>query len=163
MYKVFYEDSKGIELLDFLQDVENQRKLRGYRTFYIIKAKMESVPTYKIGITTNDGDGFYNRAMSYIQHYGYSQSSKSKCIGVKVYFILGVKYNKNVEPKNSFVARLELKLKNKLRQFTTPERGSERFKMSLQNLMEEVYEALPQVKETVTETRRSARLIKIKI
>ena len=163
MYKKFYEDSKGIELLDYIQNIDNQRALRGYRTFYIIRAKMESKPIYKIGVTTSGNDSFYSRAFSYINHYGVSQSSKSKCVGVKLFYLIGVKYNENVQPKDSFVFKLELKLKNKLRQYTDVTRGNERFTMSISDLMKEVYEELPKIHETVTKIRKSPRLIKIKV
>ena len=162
-YKIFYENPKGIELIDFISAIDNQRALRGYRTFYVIKAKMESQPIYKIGVTTSGNDSFYSRAMGYINHYGVSQSSKSKCVGVTLYYLIGVKYNENVEAKNSFVFKLELKLKNKLREFTDPTRGDERFKMSLSSLMAHVYEALPKIEEKETKVKRSPRLIKIKV
>ena len=41
-YKIFYENIGGIELINYIQNVDNQKALRGYRTFYIIKSKHEA-------------------------------------------------------------------------------------------------------------------------
>ena len=47
------------------------------------------------------------------------------CVGCKLFLLVGVKYNKEVELKNSFVFRKELQLKKEFHGDTLPWRARE--------------------------------------
>ena len=103
-------DKEPVELNDFLQDPSNQKKMYDMRCLYLIRANMENKLT-KLGIAgTEGGTGCYGRLRQYVLEYGMEKPGFD-CAGAKLFLLVGTKYNKNVELKDSFVFKKELQLK----------------------------------------------------
>ena len=142
---------EGIDLDYFTKrykkDIENSR------VFYVISPNSENV--FKIGIAGDTDGKAIGRMEQYKLYYGLKSRTNS-CSGVRVHFICKTKYNKMVEPKNSYIFKLELCMKRKLKSNT--KRGKEWINASLEKIKNTFDICSGNVKEVETIPRRSKRL-----
>ena len=81
-----------------------------------------------------------------------------------MFLLVGVKYNKNVEVKDSFVFRKELQLKKEFKGDTLPGRGIERVTTDLAKLYKVIFDnSVMTSLEKETKLRRSLRIEQSKI
>ena len=143
--------NKGIDLDYFTKrykkDIENSR------VFYVISPNAEDV--FKIGIAGDTDGKAIGRMEQYKLYYGL-QSRTNSCSGVRVHFICKTKYNNMVEPKNSYIFKLELCMKQKLKANT--KRGREWINASLDKIEKTFDICSGNIKEIETIPRRSNRL-----
>lgn len=143
--------NKGIDLDYFTKrykkDIENSR------VFYVISPNAEDV--FKIGIAGDTDGKAIGRMEQYKLYYGL-QSRTNSCSGVRVHFICKTKYNNMVEPKNSYIFKLELCMKRKLKANT--KRGREWINASLDKIKKTFDICSGNIKEIETIPRRSNRL-----
>ena len=106
--------SGGMRLQDFLNDPKMVEKIKNKRIFYIVEPRLEQGKYLKFGIAgVNTGRGIA-RLKEYDIVYGHFDTG-NKCTGVTLWAVYPFEYNRLVEPKNSKVAKLELKLKRQCR------------------------------------------------
>ena len=128
--KILYKNNKGIELDSFLN--RNRALLANKRIFYVIKANLDDKEVYKIGISERGANAATARLLDYVYNYGVSEDD-NKCKGVKLYLLLGNRYNPNVTEAQSAVRKLETKAKAYLKDYR--ERGHERFSIKINDLL----------------------------
>lgn len=162
-FKIVLDWNKnGMDLDNFLkQHCPNKKQkqtsfskqMENSRVFYVLSPNQEDV--FKVGIA-GDSDGHpCGRFQQYRLYYG-SVSKDNDCTGVKVHFVCKTKYNKMVEPKNSYIFKLEKKMKDKLKPHL--KRGGEWMSASLQKIQDTFDIASGSVKEIETIPRRSERI-----
>ena len=159
--KEFYrtKDNKGIELDKWISDDENKKKIYDMRCLYIIKSNAENsthsptrirsareddvsgdpkvviVDVFKFGVAGLDGGtGAFGRLMSYVHSYGES-NTLNPCMGVRLFYLGGNKYNPDVSTQNSEVWKRELFLKKEMKERGLTSRGLERTKAALEDLL----------------------------
>ena len=131
-------------------------KLKNQRIFYILKANLEKGDVYKIGLSERGSNSAFSRLNDYYHFYDKSTSS-NPCKGVKLYLVLANTFNADVDNPNARVRRVETKMKA----FLQPkiERGSERFKISIDELFKYMEDNnLLEEEEIEKETRQTPRL-----
>ena len=149
-------DKKGMDLNLFLRKYEKSDDLKNKRVFYVIRPNADK-NVYKIGIAgVNDGKAI-GRFQQYRLYYG-NDSRNNKCTGATVHFVCKTNYNKMVEPKNSYIHKLEKCMKDKLKYLKYIDRGGEWVKASLEKIKEIFDICSGAVKEIETKPRRSKRL-----
>lgn len=102
-----YNKHKGepIDLHEFLNLKGTKENLKDKRCLYVVKPNSD--PMLKFGIAGLDGGtSAYGRLLQYVNLYG-KQSELNQCAGVQLLYLVGTKYNKNVETKNSWVFKKE--------------------------------------------------------
>jgi hypothetical protein len=102
--------NEGIDLDYFTK--RYKKDIEKSRVFYVISPNAENV--FKIGIAGDTDGKAIGRMQQYKLYYGL-KSRTNPCSGVKVHFICKTTYNKMVEPKNSYIFKLELCMKQKLK------------------------------------------------
>ena len=86
------------------------------------------------------------------------------CHGVKMFLLVGVKYNKDVEIKKSFVFQKELQLIREFKGDRLPGRGRERIMTDLAKVYEVIFDNSTMTSlEKETKLRRSLRIQKSEI
>ena len=106
-------DTNSVELGPWLDDFKNKEKLYGMRMFYVLKPNAENVVKFGIAGTMGES-GAWARLHQYIHEYGYA-SDLNRCTGVRLLYLAGNKYNKNVDLVNSDVYKKELVCKKYFR------------------------------------------------
>jgi len=117
-------DSKtGKDLDDWLNG--NELSLRNSRIFYVVQSRWDvGRGVFKFGFANRDGAA---RLRSYVYTYGQGD--------VRVHILLKTAHNTNVARESSFMYRLELRLKRKLRdEIRALGRGDERVAVPLSRL-----------------------------
>jgi len=80
------------------------------RCLYVLKANRDDM--FKFGIAGLDGGtSAYGRLLQYVNFYG-KQTDFNQCSGVQLLYLVGTKYNKNVETANSWVFKKEKYIKD---------------------------------------------------
>ncbi len=142
---------EGIDLDYFTK--RYKKDIEKSRVFYVISPNAENV--FKIGIAGDTDGKAIGRMEQYKLYYGL-KSRTNPCSGVKVHFICKTTYNNMVEPKNSYIFKLELCMKQKLKQNT--KRGREWINASLDKIKRTFDICSGNIKEVETIPRRSKRL-----
>ena len=143
--------SEGIDLAYFTTRYKDD--IKNSRVFYVISPNAENV--FKIGIAGDTDGKAIGRMEQYKLYYGL-KSRTNPCTGVKVHFVCKTKYNKMVEPKNSYIFKLELCMKQKLKGNT--KRGREWINATLDKIKKIFDICSGKIKEIETIPRRSNRL-----
>ena len=104
-----YDYRKGkdepIDLHEFLNRKGNKDKLYNMRCLYVVKPNRDAM--LKFGIAGLDGkSSAYGRLFQYVNLYG-KQTDLHQCSGVQLLYLVGTKYNPNVETTNSWVFKKE--------------------------------------------------------
>ena len=104
-----YDYRKGkdepIDLHEFLNRKGNKDKLYNMRCLYVVKPNRDAL--LKFGIAGLDGkSSAYGRLFQYVNLYG-KQTDLNQCSGVQLLYLVGTKYNPNVETTNSWVFKKE--------------------------------------------------------
>ena len=159
-------ETDGIRLEDF-KPPHN----KPVRYFYILSSNSEpDVIKFGVGHTPykNTGRwGGFGRLPSYIKMFGLNDDdNESK--GCTLYYVGYTSYIYSTERKNSHVAIFEKKLKNyfKVNNLLMKERGEERIKMGLRDLMVHIKtlrESVGEMAEIPTQVRRSPRFHRIQV
>jgi len=127
-------DTNTVELKPWLDKWENKKRMFNMRLFYVLKPNGEN-DVIKFGIAgQNSGDGAsWGRLHSYINTFG-EADDLNRCKGIRLLYLAGNVYNKDVEVRNSDIFKKELACK---RYFRNPQtnahlvgRGYERIEMS---------------------------------
>lgn len=142
---------EGIDLDYFTKRYKED--IKNSRVFYVISPNAENV--FKIGIAGDTDGKAIGRMEQYKLYYGLKSQTNS-CSGVRVHFICKTKYNNMVEPKNSYIFKLELCMKRKLKANT--KRGREWINASLDKIKKTFDICSGNIKEIETIPRRSNRL-----
>ena len=156
-------EKEPVELNQFLQDPSNQKKMYDMRCLYVLRANADQ-ELVKFGIGgTEGGTGCYGRLRQYVISYGVEEVGFS-CKGVKLFLLVGTKYNPTVELKESFVFKKELQLKKQFKGDNLPGRGIERVVTNLAKLYEVIFDSSTMSSlEKETKLRRSLRIDQSKI
>lgn len=144
---------KGIDLEVFIRDYE--KDLLNSRVFYVLSPNQEDV--FKVGIAGDSDGKAKGRFEQYRLYYG-SATHRNSCLGVKVHFACSTKFNKMVEPKNSYIFKLELCMKRALNKRPFLKRGREWLSASLVKIQSTFNRCSGAIKEVETIPRRSSRL-----
>lgn len=158
--KVIFENYDGVELREWLRD--NREKIKDKRILYVVKANIDK-NLFKFGIGGNKGDGegggenAYGRLLQYVNYYGVSNKD-DKCKGIKLYLIIGNKYNKDVQPENSAVFRKEKYLIKQLEDDRDDEnsRGKERVNTNIRTLFRLIQNNANKTDEDIELERRKS-------
>ena len=101
----YRKEKEPIDLYEFLQKKSNKDKLYNMRCLYVVKPNRDAM--IKFGIAGLDGkSSAYGRLFQYVNLYG-KQTDLNQCAGVQLLYLVGTKYNPNVETKNSWVFKKE--------------------------------------------------------
>ena len=147
---------QGVELKDWLE--KNKDKLKKQRIFYILKANMENKDVYKIGISERGDSSAYGRLNDYYHFYGTTKAGT--CYGVKLHLVLANTFNPDVALSDSRVRYVETKMKAYFKAIEKNERGSERFKVSIDELFNYMIDnKLLEAPEKETVVRQSPRVV----
>ena len=147
---------EGKELKTWLE--ANKDKLKNQRIFYILKANMEKGDIYKIGLSERGGNSAYGRLNDYFHFYGVTKKGHP-CYGVRLHLVLANTFNPDVENSDARVRRVETKMKAHFKAEDKNARGSERFKVGIDDLFNYMMDnKLLDTTETVTNVRRTPRL-----
>jgi len=151
-------EKEPVELGEWLQVQKNQDDIYNMRCLYLLRPNMENELT-KLGIAgENGGTGAYGRLRQYVLEYGFEQPGFN-CHGVKMFLLVGVKYNKDVDIKNSFVFKKELQLIREFKGDRLPGRGRERIMTDLAKVYEVVFDNSTMTSlEKETKLRKSLRI-----
>jgi len=160
--KVIFENYDGVELREWLRDEENRKKIKDMRILYVVKANIDK-KLFKFGIGGNKGDGegggenAYGRLHQYVNYYGVSNKD-DKCKGIKLYMIIGNKYNKDIKPEDSAVAIKEKYLINQLKGDTDKvgSRGNERVNTNIRTLFRLIQNNANKTDEDIELERRKS-------
>ena len=157
--KVFLPPSKtGKELKPWLE--EHKDELKNHRIFYILRAKLERGDVFKIGLSERGGEAAYGRLNDYFHFYGKTEQkfpNPNPCMGVRLHLVVGNLFNPSVQTSDSKVRQMETKLKQTLGK---AERGSERFKISIDKLFKKIEDlGLLKGDESAEATKRSPRVL----
>ena len=123
--------SEGIDLDYFTTRYKDD--IKNSRVFYVISPNAENV--FKIGIAGDTDGKAIGRMEQYKLYYGLKSRTNS-CTGVRVHFVCKTKHNKMVEPKNSYIFKLELCMKQKLKGNT--KRGREWINATLDKIKKNI-------------------------
>jgi hypothetical protein len=146
---------KGEELKDWIE--KHKDDLKNQRIFYILKANMENKDIFKIGISERGDTSAYGRLNDYYHFYG--TTKVGTCYGVKLHLVLANTFNPNVNHSDSRVRYVENKVKAHFKAIEKRERGSERFKVSIDELFNYMIDNnLLQAPEKETVVRQSPRV-----
>ena len=119
LYDYRKEKSEPIDLHEFLNRKGNKDKLYNMRCLYVVKPNRDAM--LKFGIAGLDGkSSAYGRLFQYVNLYG-KQTDLHQCSGVQLLYLVGTKYNPNVETTNSWVfkKRNTLSTTSNLKESTT--------------------------------------------
>ena len=107
--KKFYdyrEYDEPIDLYEFLNQNKStpskKGKLYDMKILYIIKPNRDSMVKFGIAGHKEGKDSAWGRLFQYVNSYGI-QDDLNQCSGVQLLYVVGHKYNSNVEPTQSFV------------------------------------------------------------
>ena len=146
---------KGVELKDWLE--KHKDKLKNQRIFYILKANMENKDIFKIGISERGDTSAYGRLNDYYHFYG--TTMRGTCYGVKLHLVLANTFDANVNHSDSRVRYVENKVKAHFKAIEKRERGSERFRVSIDELFNYMIDNnLLKAPEKETVVRQSPRV-----
>ena len=106
----YRKEKEPTDLYEFLQKKSNKDKLNNMRTLYIVHPNRDDM--LKFGIAGLDGGtSAYGRLLQYVNLYG-KQTDFNQCSGVQLLYLVGTKYNQNVETTNSWVVKKEKQIKD---------------------------------------------------
>ena len=156
-----YKNINGTELNTFLLEnnklpANSRDSLRNKRIFYVVKANLDQdKDVYKIGISERGDNSAKGRLTDYVHFYGVSEK-ENKCLGVKLYLLLANVFSPDVTFADSFVRRLETKVKKQFKD--KRERGDERIHVPLPELFQFLKEnnAITDIERHVRQTPRLA-------
>ena len=152
--KVFLKSKQGKELKPWLE--EHKDELKNHRIFYILRAKVERGDVFKIGLSERGDNAAYGRLNDYYHFYGETQKT-NPCMGVRLHLVVGNLFNPSVQTSDAKVRQIETKL---IQSLGKPERGRERFKISIDNLFKKIEDlGVLQGDEDTLATRRSPRVL----
>jgi hypothetical protein len=147
--------SGGMELATFLDKYGSQ--LRHTRVLYVVEPNLEKGKVVKFGIAGENTGNAYARLNEYVINYGKSDS-KNKCKGVKIWYCGVTEYSRDVTPTQSQVHKIELRLKKDERIKKNIARGTERVKMTPQQIISIIQEYIPKEQDVKTDmNKRVAR------
>jgi hypothetical protein len=148
---------EGVPLEDFIR--ENEKELSKTRIFYIVQANSDKNKVTKIGIAGTKSGRSRGRLDEYIQFHGYN-NNRNPAQGVKIIACYGTAYNPKVKSSDSFVYKLEQKVKAKIKDNAEAlKRGKERTTYTLRHLKQFLVDK-DIIKEEETDTRKSPRVEK---
>eukprot|EP00962_Isochrysis_galbana_P040488 scaffold14682_cov124-Isochrysis_galbana.AAC.4 len=126
--RTLVDNKVGEDLDEWLNT--NELGLRNSRIFYVVQSRWDvERGVFKFGFANRDGAA---RLRSYVYAYGRGD--------VRVHILLKTAYNTNVTRESSFMYRLELRLKRKLRdEIKALGRGDERVAVPLGRLRQLLY------------------------
>jgi hypothetical protein len=163
-FQVLLKDKEGVELDTWLRqkskvfpNQSNLESLNNMRIFYIVKAAFEAdTNVYKIGISERGEHAAKGRLIDYTYYYG-TADKKNDCKGVKIYLVLANRFNPDVTIANSFVRKLETRVKDQFKE--ARDRGAERLDVPIEELFEYLEETTNlDGDDTEIETRKTPRL-----
>jgi len=157
------KEQEPVELGEWLQVQKNQDDIYNMRCLYVLRANADQ-ELVKFGIGGTEGStGCYGRLRQYVISYGVEEVGFS-CKGVKLFLLVGTKYNPTVELKESFVFRKELQLKREFKGDNLPGRGIERVTTNLAKLYQIIFDSSTMSSlEKETKLRRSLRIDQSKV
>ena len=164
-FQVLLKDKEGVELDTWLRqkskvfpNQSNLESLDNMRIFYIVKAAFEAdTNVYKIGISERGEHAAKGRLIDYTYYYG-TADKKNECKGVKIYLVLANRFNPDVTIANSFVRKLETRVKDQFKE--ARDRGAERLDVPIEELFEYLEETTNlDGDDTEKETRKTPRLL----
>ena len=164
-FQVLLKNKEGIELDTWLRQKSkvfdkqtNLESLDNMRIFYIVKAAFEAdTNVYKIGISERGEHAAKGRLIDYTYYYG-TADKKNECKGVKIYLVLANHFNPDVTAANSFVRKLETRVKDQFKE--ARDRGAERLNVPIEELFEYLEETTNlDGDDTELKTRKTPRLL----
>ncbi len=157
---------RSVDLNDFIENEKNKKQIYDHLLFYIIKANSDELVKFGVAGTSGKSSS-WGRLHQYINAYG-KQSDLNTCAGVRLLFLAGTKYNKNVDMVNTHVYKKELACKRFFREtdrdgqaiIKLKGRGYERvFESDIENLFKIVDDRSNKLFDEIeTERRTSERL-----
>ncbi len=153
--KILFKDLKhGAELGDWLALKKTKDLLKDMRILYVLRPNMDSsLIKFGIGGVEHGSTGAWGRLHQYVNYYG-TASEFEVCKGVKLFLVVGNKYNPNVEAKDSAIFRKELFLKRELHGDTVSGRGTERVLTNLERIYKLVMDKSNKTWEDIEKERR---------
>ena len=164
-FLVLLKDKEGVELdtwlrrkSDVFPNQTNLESLDNMRIFYIVKAAFEEdTNVYKIGISERGDHAAKGRLIDYTYYYG-TADKKNDCKGVKIYLVLANRFNPDVTIANSFVRKLETRVKAEFKEARN--RGAERLDVPIEKLFKYLEKTTNlDGDDTEIETRKTPRLL----
>lgn len=160
----YRENKAPVKLEEWLR--KHKEELYNHRLLYVLKANMDT-NTIKFGIAGVDSGGSsgYGRLHQYVILYG-EHNKSNKCMGVRLFYLLGNKFNRFVTPSNSAVFRKELYIKRELKgkSETVIERGTERTKIPITRLVNMIENSSNKTSDDIEkEIKRSERIVQSEI
>jgi hypothetical protein len=153
--KVFLKSKQGKELKTWLE--EHKDDLKNHRIFYILRAKLERGDIFKIGLSERGDNSAFSRLNDYYHFYGKTVPNTNPCMGVKLHLVVGNLFNPSVQTSDAKVRQMETKL---IQSLGKPERGRERFKISIDKLFKKIEDlGLLKGDESAAATKRSPRVL----
>jgi len=116
-----------IELDTFLRNEKNKKDMYNMRCFYIVMPVADGIVKFGIAGAKDGKSGAFGRLAQYVHQYGVA-TDLNPCAGVKLMYLAGIPYNKNVELVNSGVYKKELQIKKYFRADAIEGRGYERIR-----------------------------------
>ncbi len=158
--KILFKDlRKGVELGPWLRNKSNYAMLRDMRVMYVLRANIDnSLIKFGIGGVQQGGTSAWGRLHQYVITYG--ETDEFDCKGVKLFLVVGNKFNPDVEQTNSAIFRKELFLKRELGGDTLPGRGTERVTTNLQKLYTMIMDDSNKTFEDIELERRTSERLK---
>lgn len=156
--KVFLKSKQGVELKPWLE--KHKDALKNHRIFYVLRAKLERGDVFKIGLSERGDNSAYGRLNDYYHFYGETKKqfpNPNPCMGVRLHLVVGNLFNPSVQTSDSKVRQMETKM---IQSLGKPERGRERFKISIEKLFKKIEDlGLLKGDESAEATKRSPRIL----
>jgi hypothetical protein len=105
----YRQHSEPEELMDWIDKqaaLKENSPMYDMKILYIIKPHADKMVKFGIAGHKEGGISALGRMRQYVNQHGI-QNDLNQCLGVSLLYMVGHKYNKNVEPKNSFVHKKE--------------------------------------------------------
>ena len=102
----YREHKEPVDLYEFLNRPNSKKRLHDMKVLYVVKPNGDTMVKFGIAGHKEGKDSAWGRLFQYVNQYGV-QSELNQCSGVQLLYLVGNKYNPNVEPTQSFVHKKE--------------------------------------------------------
>ena len=100
----YYKDNrrKPYELAEWLKEPANKEKLKDIKILYVVKPNRDQLLKFGIAGAREGGTSAEGRLRQCLNLYG-EQNDNMPCLGVKLYYIFGNKYDREVPTNKTYV------------------------------------------------------------
>eukprot|EP00966_Prymnesium_polylepis_P292458 6754050-Prymnesium_polylepis.1 len=114
-----------IELHDYLKRETIKKSLYDMKVMYVVKPNADNMVKFGIAGHQEGKASAWGRLSQYVNQHGI-QDKLNQCAGVQLLYLVGNKYNPEVEPTNSIVYKKEKYIKDHFKFERQLGRGTER-------------------------------------